>query len=127
MLKRVSCLINFTKNNVFAKKSAVLRKYYCLFPRPKVYQNQKLLSETAEYAELCKSDLTKAIALAKAKREPSGDLWEYDLSNSNKRVVLENRLGWLIINNKSLINTLDSAAEQIKYIKYIQNRIASDL
>ena len=88
---------------------------------------EQLLSETAEYAELCKSDLTKAIALAKAKREPSGDLWEYDLSNSNKRVVLENRLGWLIINNKSLINTLDSAAEQIKYIKYIQNRIASDL
>ena len=97
-----------------------------LLPVPKNLEKlEQLLSKTANYAELSKDALTNAIALAKKKAEPSGDLWEYDLSNSNKRLVLENRLWFLMINYKSLIKTLTSAAEQIKWIKYIQYSIRS--
>ena len=115
------------KEQCLRKEKRGIEEILLLLPASKnLSQLEQLLSKTAEYAELCKSDLTKAIALAKAKGEPSGDLWEYDLSNSNKRLVLENRLGWLMLNKKSLIKTIESAAEQIKYIKYIQNRIALD-
>ena len=86
---------------------------------------EELLSGTAKYAELCKSALTEAIALAKAKAAPSDNQWEYDLANSTKRAVLENRMEWFMLNHKSLQKTLDTAAEQIKYIKYLQESITS--
>jgi hypothetical protein len=97
-----------------------------LLPAPRNLEKlEELLSGTAKYAELCKGALTEAIALAKAKAVPSDNLWEYDLSNSTKRVVLENRMEWFMLNHKSLQKTLDTAAEQIKYIKFLQESITS--
>jgi len=97
-----------------------------LLPAPRNLEKlEELLSGTAKYAELCKGALTEAIALAKAKAAPSDNPWEYDLANSTKRVVLENRMEWFMINHKSLQKTLDTAAEQVKYIKYLQESITS--
>ena len=95
-----------------------------LLPAPRNLEKlEELLDETAKYAELCKSALTETISVAKAKAAPSDNLWESDLANSTKRVVLENRLDWLMLNHKSLQKTLDTAAEQIMYIKYLQESI----
>ena len=97
-----------------------------LLPAPRNLEKlEELLDGTAKYAELCKSALTETISFAKAKAAPSDNPWEYDLANSTKRVVLENRLDWLMLNHKSLQKTLDTAAEQIMYIKYIQESILS--
>lgn len=97
-----------------------------LLPAPRNLEKlEELLSGTAKYADLCKSALTEAIALAKAKAAPSDNPWEYDLANSTKRVVLENRMEWFMLNHKSLQKTLDTAAEQVKYIKYLQETITS--
>ena len=114
------------KKQCLREEKRGIEEIFLLLPAPRNLEKlEQLLSETAKYAELCKGALTNAIALAKAKAEPSGDLWEYDLSNSNKRAVLENRLKWLMINNKSLLKTLYSAAEQMKYIKSLQQSITS--
>jgi hypothetical protein len=97
-----------------------------LLPAPRNLEKlEELLDGTAKYAELCKSAITEAIALAKAKAAPSDNPWEYDLSNSTKRVVLENRMEWFMLNHKSLQKSLDTAAEQVKYIKYLQESITS--
>ena len=114
------------KKQCLRKEKLGIEEIVLLLPSPRNLEKlEQLLSETAEYAELCKGALTNAIVLAKSKAEPSGDRWEYDLSKSNKRAVLETRMDWLMLNNKSLLKTLDTAAEQIKYIKYLQESITS--
>lgn len=114
------------KEQCLREEKRGIEEILLLLPSPRNLEKlEEFLGETAEYAELCKGALTNAIILAKEKAEPSGDLWEYDLSKSNKRAVLENRMEWLMLNNKSLLKTLDLAAEQLKYIKYIQYSIAS--
>lgn len=114
------------KEQCLREEKRGIEEILLLLPSPRNLEKlEELLSGTAKNAELCIDALTEAIVLAKAKAEPSGDLWEYDLSNSNKRVVLENRMEWLMLNHKSLLKTLNTAAKQIKYIKYIQESITS--
>ena len=114
------------KKQCLRKEKLGIEEIVLLLPSPRNLEKlEQLLSETAKYAELCKGALTNAIVLAKAKAESSRRLWEYDLSKSTKLVVLENRMEWFMLNHKSLQKTLDTAAEQVKYIKYIQYSITS--